>query len=366
MKKSIYEKYAHLLVNYSLYLKKGESVYVKSTWLAEPLLQEFYKEALKAGAHVEFSIDFEDKDAIFYENASEEQLKQVSPFHKTALETFDAYLNIQAPFNLRSLQNADRGKMNIYSQAFQPISNTYSERTANGQMKRSLCQFPTAASAQNAGMSLRDYEDFIFASCFLYEEDPAEKWRELGRNQQKVVDLLNQRTTVRYVNPGTDITFSTKGRTWINSDGKANMPSGEVFTSPVEDSVNGFIHFDFPSIYSGNEVEGITLEVKDGEVIKWRAKRGEEFLDKIFQVPGAKFFGEAAIATNYGITRPTKNILFDEKIGGTVHMAIGQSYLHAGGKNQSSVHWDMIADMKTGGKIYADGELIYENGQFTF
>jgi len=366
MKKTIYEKYAHLLVHYSLFLKKGETVFVRSTHLAEPLLQEFYAEALRVGAHVDFMLDFQDKESIFFENTGVEQLKRVSPFQKEALETFDAYLNIMAPFNLRSLQNADRSKMNLHSEAMQAIQTTYNERTSSGKMKRSLCQFPTDAAAQNAGMSLRDYEDFIFKSCFLYEEDPAEKWRELGRNQQKAVDLLNSRSLIRYVNPATDITFSVSGRTWINSDGKANMPSGEVFTSPVEDSVNGYITFDFPSIYSGNEVEGIRLEVKDGRVINWKASRGQEFLDKIFEIPGARYFGEAAIATNYGITRPTKNILFDEKIGGTVHMAIGQSYLHAGGKNQSSVHWDMIADMKTGGQIFADGKLIYENGQFSF
>lgn len=364
--RTIYEKYAHLLVHYSLYLKKGETVLVRTTTLAEPLLKEFYAEALRTGAHVDFITDFEDKDIIFYENAQEEQLQRPNPLQQLAFESYDAYLYIQAPFNSKSLQRADRNKMNVASAAMRPAQEIYNERTASGKMKRSLCQFPTAAAAQNAGMSLREYEDFIFKSCFLYDDDPAEKWREIGRNQQKVVDLLNTKSEIRYMNPNTDITFSVKGRTWINSDGKANMPSGEVFSSPVEDSVNGYIQFDFPSIYSGNEVEGITLAVKNGEVVDWSATRGKEFLDKIFEIPGAKFFGEVAIATNYGITQATKNILFDEKIGGTIHMAIGQSYLHTGGKNNSSVHWDMIADMKKGGRIFADGELIYENGQFLF
>ena len=148
------------------------------------------------------------------------------------------------------------------------------------------------------------------------------------------------------------------------SDGKANMPSGEVFTSPVEDSVNGFVHFDYPSIYQGHEVQGITLQVEEGEVKSWKADRGQEFLDRIFDEPGARFFGEAAIGCNYGIQTPTKNILFDEKIGGTIHMAIGQSYLQAGGKNESNVHWDMISSMTNGGQIFTDGNWIYENGKF--
>jgi aminopeptidase len=169
---------------------------------------------------------------------------------------------------------------------------------------------------------------------------------------------------VHYLGEGVDIKFSTKGRKWINSDGQTNMPSGEVYTSPVEDSVNGTIHFTFPVIYSGHEIEGITLWVKDGQVEKWEAKRGKQMLDNVFQLPGARYFGEAAIGTNYNIDRFTKNILFDEKIGGTVHMAIGQSYLQTGGKNQSPIHWDLIANMKNGGQIYADGEKIYENGLF--
>jgi aminopeptidase len=178
------------------------------------------------------------------------------------------------------------------------------------------------------------------------------------------VDHLNQCAGIHYRGPGIDIRFSCKGRTWINSDGRTNMPSGEVFTSPVEDSVNGTIHFSYPAVYMGREVEGVTLWVKDGEVYKWEARRGKKFLDEVFSIEGARRFGEAAVGTNYRIDRFTKNILFDEKIGGTVHMAIGQSYAQAGGKNQSSIHWDMIADMREGGEIFADGELIYQGGKF--
>ncbi|HKK79937.1 MAG TPA: aminopeptidase, partial [Phaeodactylibacter sp.] len=198
------------------------------------------------------------------------------------------------------------------------------------------------------------------------EDDPMQSWLAVREKQQQIVDLLDSRQEVRYVGKGTDISFRTDGRKWINSDGRTNMPSGEVYTSPVEDSVNGVIHFSYPGIYMGREVEGVTLQVKDGYIEKWEAERGKDFLDELFQIEGTRRFGEAAIGTNYNINQMTKNILFDEKIGGTVHMAIGQSYLQAGGKNQSTVHWDMITDMTKEGEIHADGEKIYEKGRFLF
>jgi aminopeptidase len=215
-------------------------------------------------------------------------------------------------------------------------------------------------------MSLEEYQQFVFGACNLFDEDPTQSWLNRRADQQEIVDLLNGRETVRYRGEGIDISFSTKGRTWINSDGQTNMPSGEVYTSPVEDSVNGTIHFSYPGLYGGHEVEGVTLWVKDGYIEKWEATRGKDFLDQIFSRKGTRRFGEAAVGTNYNINRMTKNILFDEKIGGTVHMAIGQSYLQCGGKNESSVHWDMITDMTKGGEIFADGEKIYQDGHFTF
>ncbi|HHB52662.1 MAG TPA: aminopeptidase, partial [Saprospiraceae bacterium] len=185
-------------------------------------------------------------------------------------------------------------------------------------------------------------------------------------DQQAAVDLLNKREFIQYKGEGIDISFKTTGRIWMNSDGQTNMPSGEVYTSPVEDSVNGVVQFTYPAIFQGHEVEGVTLWVKDGYVEKWEAKRGNEFLTQILKTEGARRFGEAAIGTNYDINRFTKNILFDEKIGGTIHMALGQSYLQTGGQNKSSVHWDMIAGMQNGGEIWADGEKIYQNGRFVF
>jgi aminopeptidase len=357
-------KYAHLLVHYCVNIQEGEKLYVRSTTEAEPLIREIYRYALRAGAQVEVELDFREKNRIFLQEAKEAQLKYLPLLQQEAMQNFDAYLYIRAPFNLREDQDVDTQKATIRQTAMKPISQTYFDRTATRELKRNLCQYPTVAAAQNAGMSLEAYEDFIFGACKLYEEDPVAAWIEVRKKQQKIVDLLNSRTQVRYVTEGTDITFSTKGRTWINSDGQTNMPSGEVYTSPVENSVNGQVHFSFPGLYMGHEVEGVTLWVKDGYIEKWEADRGQDFLDKIFTLEGTRRFGEAAIGTNYDIDRMTRNILFDEKIGGTVHMAIGQSYQQAGGKNQSSVHWDMITEMRNGGEIYADDEKIYENGYF--
>jgi aminopeptidase len=362
----ILSKYANLLVNYCLDIQKGDRLYIKSSTLAEPLVREVYREALKAGASPVVDLEFREKGKIFMEEAEGDQLRFVSPVYKQAMEEYEAYLYIRAPFNLKEEGKPNPEKVKIINEVISPISKRYFERTATRELKRNLCQYPTIASAQNAGLSLEEYEKFIFGACNLFEEDPIQKWLDVREFQQQIVDVLNKREKVRYKGEGIDISFSTKDRVWINSDGQTNMPSGEVYTSPVENSVNGVINFSYPAVYMGQEVENVTLWVKDGYVEKWDAKQGKEFLDEIFEIAGTRRFGEAAIGTNYNINRFTKNILFDEKIGGTVHMAIGQSYLQTGGKNQSSIHWDMIANMMNGGEIYADDEKIYESGRFLF
>jgi aminopeptidase len=361
---NILAKYAQLLVNYCLEIKEGDRLFVNSTTLAIPLVREVYREALKKGAHVETQLDFREKGRIFLEEAEGDQLGYPPLLYTKAMDEFDGYLYIRAPFNLRENQSVDVEKSKIRQQALKPWQEQYFKRTATRDLKRNLCQYPTQASAQEAGMSLEEYQNFIFGACKLFDEDPVQSWLNVRKNQQGFTDLLNGKEQIHYKGEGIDIQFSTKGRTWINSDGQTNMPSGEIYTSPVEDSVNGVIHFSYPAIYMGHEVEGVTLWVKDGYVEKWEAKRGQEFLSKIFSIEGTRRFGEVAVGTNYDINRFTKNILFDEKIGGTVHMAVGQSYLQTGGLNKSTVHWDMIAGMQNGGEILADGQKIYENGKF--
>ena len=362
----ILERYAQLLVNYCLEIENKDRLFIRTTTLAEPLVREVYREATKQGAIVEVEMSFREQNRILLNEGKRHQLEYPSLAYKTAMEEFDAYLYIRAPFNLKEDQNTNGANAKIRNGAMKSLSQTYFKRTATRDLKRNLCQYPTQAAAQNAGMSLEEYEHFIFNACRLFDESPTQSWLGVRKHQQAIVDLLNQKETIRYHSDAFDITFSTKGRKWINSDGQTNMPSGEVYTSPVEDSANGMIHFDYPAVYMGQEVEGVTLWVKDGEVQKWEAKRGQDFLTDIFQIEGTRRFGEAAIGTNFNIQQFTKNILFDEKIGGTVHMAIGQSYLQAGGKNQSSIHWDMIANMMNNGAIYADDEKIYENGNFLF
>ena len=361
---TVLKKYAHLLVHYCLELKAGEKLFITTTTLAEPLVREVYREAVRCGCLVECQMTFSEQNRIFIAEASDVQLDYINPAYKNMMETYDAYLVIRAPFDVREDSANDPEKTARRQKALHTVNQIYTDRIADGSLKRCLCQFPTLTAAQEAGMSLQEYETFVYNACHLYAEDPASEWLKVRTKQQGITDFLNQCDWIRYVNKRSDISFSVKGRIWINSDGRANMPSGEVFTGPIENSVNGQIYFNYPIVFMGYEVEGVTLVVKDGQVIKWEAEKGKDFLDEIFKMDGARYFGEVAIGTNYNIRRITKNILFDEKIGGSVHMAIGQSYKQTGGKNQSPIHWDMITDMRDGGQIFADGKLIYENGEF--
>lgn len=357
-------RYAQLLVDYCVELTAGDKLYVNSTTLAIPLVKEVHRIAMQRGAHVEVSLAWDGMDRTFLAEANDDQLRYISAQKRAAFETFDAYLAIRAPFNLRDMQDASPEKKKKRGAATKDLNDTYFRRTGTRELRRNLCQYPTQAAAQNAGMSLDEYRSFIFEATKLNSPDPKQAWLDVRRKQQAVTDRLNAAKQMHYLGEHIDLKFSVEGRTWINSDGQTNMPSGEVYTSPVEDSVNGHIRFDYPAVYQGHEVEDVTLYVEGGEVVKWEAKRGQNFLDHIFSLPGTRRFGEAAIGTNYSIDRFTRNILFDEKIGGTVHLAIGQSYEQAGGKNKSSVHWDMIAGMRNGGEIKADGETIYRDGFF--
>ena len=366
MSNTVREKYAQLLVNYCLAIKKNEKVYITSTYLAEDLLREVVKEVYKAGGIPVLNIELNGVAEMALQYADAEQLSWVNPMKKLAMETFDAYLNIRAPFAIGDDERepADAEKFAIHQKAQQEINRIYFERIGNGSMRRCLCQYPTQAGADDAEMTLDDYEKFVYQSCFLFDENPTEKWLEVRREQQTYVDYLNKADQIHYKGPNIDIKFSVKGRTWINSDGRANMPSGEVFSAPIEDTVNGTVYFSYPTIYMGRDVRGISLEVKDGVITQWDAEEGKDILDKVFAIEGARMWGEVAIGTNFNIQRTSRNILFDEKIGGSIHMAVGQSYKQCGGKNESTVHWDMITDMKNGGEIWADGVLIYKDGRF--
>jgi aminopeptidase len=365
-KNELLQKYAALLVNYCLEVKSGDKVSVNSSYLAEPLLVEVAKEVYKAGGIPVFNIELNGVSEALLEYGNEEQLSWVNPMKKYIMENFDCYLNIRAPFAKGDDEKepSDPEKFKILQKAQQEINRIYFDRIGNGSMRRCLCQYPTQAGADDAEMTLEEYENFVFGACNLFDEKPVEKWLEVRKTQQVYVDYLNNVDRIQYLGPNIDISFSVKGRKWMNSDGRANMPSGEVFSAPIEDSVNGWAYFSYPTIYMGKDVRGVRLEVTNGQVTMWTAEEGQDVLDKVFAIEGARYWGEVAIGTNYNIQRTTRNILFDEKIGGSIHMAVGQSYKQCGGKNESTVHWDMITDMKNGGQIIADGVKIYENGKF--
>lgn len=360
---SLYEKYAKLLVDYCLGAKSGDRVFIRSSYLAEPLLSQVYTFLTKAGALYDTKISIRDEERIFAENASDSQIAAISPVERAVYESYSAILTIRAPFNLKNMQSISAETKKKLGEAKGELHDIFSQRSATGSLRWTLCEFPTDAAAQECGMSLGEYEQFVFSACRLFDDDPVASWLRVRENQQRAVDRLNTASAIRFVNADTDISFSVRGRRWINSDGRRNMPSGEVFTSPVENSVNGRIRFSYPGIYMGEEIEDIRLEVKDGLVVAWGASKGKEFLDRIMQIEGARRFGEAAIGTNSGIQRFTKNMLFDEKMGGTVHMALGSTYKETGGKNESPIHWDLLADMRPG-EIHADGVCIYRNGSF--
>ncbi|MCF8236822.1 MAG: aminopeptidase [Saprospiraceae bacterium] len=358
------EKYAHLLVQYCLEVQEGDRLLIRTTTAAEPLVREVYRHATRAGAQVFTDLGFEGQGRILVDEAPDRILDQEDPFFLQAMQEFECYLAILAPYNLKEMNGVDASRMARRSKANQRAQDIYFKRIADKSLKRSLCQYPCISQAHESGMSTEAYTRFVYEACRLFDDDPVASWLEVRDMQQRIVNVLNGCTDVHYQGKHVDLRFSTKGRTWINSDGRNNMPSGEVFTSPVEDSVQGKIHFSYPGLYQGHDVEGVTLWVKDGLIERWEASKGQAFLDHIFSLEGTRRFGEAAIGTNDRIKEMSRNILFDEKIGGTVHLAIGQSYLQCGGLNKSSVHWDMITDMTEEGRITADGQLIYENGQF--
>ncbi|OHB59112.1 MAG: peptidase M29 [Planctomycetes bacterium GWF2_42_9] len=363
MASEMIKKYAKLLVNYSMGLKKGDRVLLVSTYLAEELLKEVYAEALKVGAYPDFKVALNGTEKIFYDNASDEQLEYISPITKYVYENYNALLNVISPFNVKELQNTPAEKKQKASAARADLNKIFMKRAAAHELRWTLCVYPTSAEAQECGLSISEYEDFVCNICFLNEPDPIACWNKLEQDQQRVVDFLNSRKEVQFRGSNIDVKFSTEGRKWINSSGHNNMPSGEVFTGPVEDSVNGFVRFSYPGIYMGQEIEDISLEIKNGEVVKGTAAKGQDLLNKILDVPGARRFGEAAVGTNERANRFTKNMLFDEKMGGTIHMAIGAAYPETGATNESAIHWDLLADMKDG-EILADGEVIYRNGKF--
>ena len=359
------KKMAQVLVNYSVQIKKGQRVYIRGWDAASPLLQEIYREVLRVGGLPDIVLAMDGFEEIYYTEASDEQLEDISPLLSIPREKYDALISVDAPSNTRRLSGIDSKKIAKRSNATGKIMQTVLERSAAGELKWVGTDFPCLALAQEAGMSLEDYTEFLFEACHLNDEDPVAHWKKVHDEQEKIVEYLNNVKEIHLIAKDTDLKANVEGRKWINCDGCFNFPDGEVFTTPIEDSTNGHIRYTFPAINQGNKVEDIQLKFKNGKVIEASAASGEVLLHALLDTDeGAKYLGELAIGTNFGIQKFTHNILFDEKIGGTVHLAVGACYPETGGKNQSGLHWDMICDMRQEGKILADGKLIYEKGKF--
>ncbi len=359
------EKLAQLIVNYSVAVRAGDKVAISSTTLAQPLLKEVYKEVLRAGGHPYVAAAVPELDEIFFKYASQKQLTHVPKPLELIMETYDVRISIIAESNTRSLANVDPSKMVLQQQARSGIMRTFMRRSAAGQLRWTVAPFPTNALAQDGDMGLLEYEDFVYQACMPDMTDPIGYWKDFSRRQQAIVDWLKDKKVIHVKGPETDLSLSVEDRPFQNCDGHFNIPDGEIFTGPVEDSVEGHVYFSYPAIYGGREVDGVRLQFEKGKVVKATAVKNEEYLRKTIGTDeGASSVGEFAIGTNEGIQKFTREILFDEKIGGSFHMALGAGYPETGSRNESAIHWDMICDLRSGGEITADGELLYKNGKF--
>jgi aminopeptidase len=358
-------KLAQVLVNYSLDLKPGQLFRINANAVAAPLVRELTRAALDAGAHPFARLTIDSVDEVFYKHASDEQLRFLSDLTRQEIETIDATISVLGGENTRGLSGVEPAKVAARRQALRPIQERVMQRAAEEKLNWCVTLFPTNSGAQDADMSLSDYEDFVYAACKLNADDPVAAWQAARVEQQRIADFLSASSEVRLVAPDTDLTYRVDRRPWVNCYGDKNFPDGEVFTAPVETAVNGTIRYSFPAIYMGREVSDIRLWFEDGKVVKATAGKGEELLHSLIDMDeGARRLGEVAFGTNYDISRFSRNILFDEKIGGTVHLALGAGYPETGSQNRSALHWDMICDMRAGAEAYADGRLFYKDGKF--
>ncbi len=359
------EKLAQTLVEYSVEVRKGDRVWINGSVLAEPLLKEIYKRVLQAGGQPLMMVSLPDTEEVFYRYASDEQLKYVPKPLELIMETYDAYISVSADSNTKALSNVDPRKMVLHQRARTELMRTFMRRSAAKELRWTVVAFPTNAFAQDAEMSLGEYEDFVYSACLPDMDDPVKYWRQFSSRQENIVNWLKGKANIHIKGPETDLCLSIAGRSFVNCDGHYNMPDGEIFTGPVEDSIEGNVYFSYPAIYNGKEVTGVRLWFEHGKVVKASADKNEDFLIQTLDTDaGSRFVGEFAIGTNQGISRFTRETLFDEKIDGSFHIALGAGYPETGSKNESAIHWDMICDLRQGGEVLIDNEPFYMNGVF--
>lgn len=360
------KKQAEILVNYSLKFKKGESCVVIGDFAAKPLMYEIYKLLIRKGAkHVRLHWTSYELQEVYFKNATESQLKIYPELDDYEMREMDCYIGIGSSTNTRGLAGVDAKRISLRAKVTRPVTDYRVENT-----RWVVTRFPTNAQAQEADMSLNDYASFVFNGINKID------WKKKQKEQKKLAQLLSKTSEVHIVGPGTDLRLGKKGRKAINAGGEHNMPDGEVFTSVVENQANGFITYTYPALYFGREFHEIRLEFKNGKVIKAAAQKGVSDLNKILDMDkGARFIGELGIGNNFQIDRFTKDILFDEKIGGSVHIALGKGYKETGSKNESGLHWDMIKDLRRGrrpgeasgpegGELWFDDKLVQKDGKW--
>jgi aminopeptidase len=365
-------KFANILVEHSARVVPGDRILLEGTTAAEPLLRELYIQLLEKGGLPHLMMTLPglmpfSQDETYLTYAKDTQLDFVPTFYKMAYDQFEGRIRIHSAMNTHGTTNIEPAKLQRRNKALSSITEAQFRRGADGAFKWVTTLFPTDGYAQDANMSLKEYEDFVFGAVHANEDDPIAFWKSVESKQQSAVDFMKGKSQVILRGPNVDLTLSVKGRTFMNSFGTFNMPDGEIYTGPVENSVNGWVKFTYPANYGGTSVEGAELTFSNGRVVTAKAEKNEDFLLKTLEIDaGSRSLGEFAIGTNFDIQQFTGNILFDEKIGGSFHMALGAGYPETGSKNKSAIHWDMICDMRTDSEILVDGELFYKNGQFVF
>lgn len=357
-------KMARVITEYSQPVNQGDKVFITGHSECEPMVIALYEAVVLKGGHPITLMGIPGTGAFMMKYGSDEQLQFVNPISRLVVNEADIFINIMAEVNPKGGSRTDPQKVQMMQMAQQEITQKFFERMEDGSLRWVGHAYPTRAMAQQAEMNLLDYTEFVYNACGFNTDDPIAFWRDMHTRQQKLVDYLDDKSHAKIVGPDIDLEFRFEGRKWINCDGKLNFPDGEIFTGPIEDSVNGYVNFNMRTVYHGREVEGIKFEYKDGKVVHASATKNEEFLlSQLDMDEGARRLGEFAIGTNFGVTEVTGHTLFDEKIGGTIHMAVGHSIPASLGTNISNVHWDMVHDMSDG-EIHIDGELFYKNGEF--
>lgn len=359
------ERLARLITDYSIGVKEGELVEMIGSSIAEPLIIALYRRIVEKGAHTHTRIWLPGMDAIFYKLAGDDQLEYISEIDRLYVEAIDARIVIKSSSNTRSMSGIPPEKIARRQVAHRPLFERLIERISKGETRWCGTIIPTYAFAQDADMSLSDYSEFLYSACGVNDDNYIEFWQKISAEQNEMVEFLKGKKKVQVRGIDTDLSFSIEGRNFVNCDGKENMPDGEIFTSPVEDSVEGEIRFSYPVCEGGREIDNIFLRFEKGKVVKATAKKNENYLlEMLDSDEGARRVGEFGIGNNPGVDRFTKAILFDEKIRGTIHIALGLSLPETGGVNKSAIHWDMICDLRQGGEIIFDDELFCKDGEF--